>query len=116
MTKYITRALYFTSCHRCHDARRALRLEGATAAALTFHVWSAEKFQMRVNAITAHSFLRLQIAAAARKDVERYDWRESTKQVRRDGYCMAIRLWRQAQKARQSWQSWLPWSWFTKVD
>ncbi|GAQ79915.1 sulfoquinovosyldiacylglycerol synthase [Klebsormidium nitens] len=56
------------------------------------------------------------IAAAARKDVERYDWRASTRQVRRDGYDMAIRLWRKAQRARQSWRSWLPWTWFAKLD
>eukprot|EP00271_Cylindrocystis_brebissonii_P004128 TRINITY_DN1560_c0_g1_i1.p1 TRINITY_DN1560_c0_g1~~TRINITY_DN1560_c0_g1_i1.p1 ORF type:complete len:544 (+),score=87.47 TRINITY_DN1560_c0_g1_i1:185-1816(+) len=56
--------------------------------------------------------LRQKMASAARSDVEKFDWRASTKSVRSEAYSAAVQLFHKKKEAKRSW---LPW-WTKKQD
>eukprot|EP00850_Spirogloea_muscicola_P005144 SM000023S07600 [mRNA] locus=s23:306162:309405:- [translate_table: standard] len=56
--------------------------------------------------------LRAQFAEAARSDVEKFDWRASTKQVREEAYGAAVQFWH---KHKTQVPAWFPW-WTKKTE
>eukprot|EP00246_Nothoceros_aenigmaticus_P015917 TRINITY_DN690_c0_g1_i2.p1 TRINITY_DN690_c0_g1~~TRINITY_DN690_c0_g1_i2.p1 ORF type:complete len:212 (+),score=35.58 TRINITY_DN690_c0_g1_i2:151-786(+) len=57
----------------------------------------------KVNLLLQRQDLRDKVAAAGRKEVEKFDWRASTKRVRNEQYSAAIWLWRRKREELWGW-------------
>ncbi|KAL2642868.1 hypothetical protein R1flu_010455 [Riccia fluitans] len=64
----------------------------------------------KIKSLLASPELRMKIGSAAREEVENFDWRASTRQVRNEMYTSAIWFWRRKREQLSSRFSWWPMS------